>query len=181
MTLRVLGLRMSALALCALCQARAGASAQVASPSSQDQKEEAVAEAVVRQRVQDLARAIGAKDIDEVLSFYAPDVVSFDVGPPLRYSGADRKRRAWQEFFAAYPAPVTYDVSELAVAADNDLAFVHSLNHVRGTLASGHLIDLWVRWTACFRRIRGVWLVVHDHVSVPADLQHGQALLNLTP
>jgi hypothetical protein len=26
-----------------------------------------------------------------------------------------------------------------------------------------------VRWTACFRRIDGTWLVVHDHVSVPID------------
>jgi hypothetical protein len=25
------------------------------------------------------------------------------------------------------------------------------------------------------------FLVVHDHVSVPADLEHGQALRNLTP
>ena len=33
--------------------------------------------------------------------------------------------------------------------------------------------DLWLRWTACFRRIDGVWLIVHDHVSVPADLEHG--------
>src|SRR5437870_11213472 len=32
------------------------------------------------------------------------------------------------------------------------LAFVHSLNHVKGTLGSGHITDLWVRWTACFRR-----------------------------
>jgi hypothetical protein len=36
-------------------------------------------------------------------------------------------------------------------------------------------------WTACFRRIDGVWLVVHDHASVPADLEHGQAVLNLRP
>jgi ketosteroid isomerase-like protein len=61
------------------------------------------------------------------------------------------------------------------------LAFAQSLNHVRGTLASGHITDLWVRWTACFRRIDGAWLIVHDHVSVPADLEHGQAVLNLTP
>jgi len=50
-----------------------------------------------------------------------------------------------------------------------------------GKLASGQVADLWVRWTACFRRIDGVWLIVRDHVSVPADLQHGGALLNLTP
>jgi hypothetical protein len=50
-----------------------------------------------------------------------------------------------------------------------------------GTLASGQSIELWLRWTACFRRVDGVWLVVHDHVSVPADLAHGKAVLNLTP
>ena len=38
------------------------------------------------------------------------------------------------------------------------------------------MTDLWLRWTACFRRIHGVWLIVHDHVSVPADLEHGAAL-----
>ena len=52
---------------------------------------------------------------------------------------------------------------------------------VSGTLASGHSSDLWLRWTACFRRIGGVWLVVHDHASVPADLAHGQALVGLEP
>jgi hypothetical protein len=30
-------------------------------------------------------------------------------------------------------------------------------------------------------RIDGVWRIVRDHVSVPADLEHGQAILNLTP
>jgi ketosteroid isomerase-like protein len=69
----------------------------------------------------------------------------------------------------------------LNVTTQGELAFVHAVNHVNGTLASGRITDLWVRWTACFRRIDGVWLVVHDHVSVPADLEHGQAVLNLTP
>ena len=67
------------------------------------------------------------------------------------------------------------------VTTHGELAFVHAVNHVNGTLASGHGTDMWMRWTACFQRIDGLWLVVHDHVSVPADLEHGQALLNLTP
>ncbi|MBP7619376.1 MAG: nuclear transport factor 2 family protein [Gemmatimonadales bacterium] len=50
-----------------------------------------------------------------------------------------------------------------------------------GTLANGRRSDLWVRWTACFRRIDGAWLVVHDHVSVPAELAHGRAALDLRP
>jgi ketosteroid isomerase-like protein len=69
----------------------------------------------------------------------------------------------------------------LNVTTHGELGFVHSLNHVNATLASGRITDLRLRWTACFRRIDGVWLVVHDHVSVPADLEQGQAVLNLTP
>jgi uncharacterized protein (TIGR02246 family) len=144
-------------------------------------EEEIVSEAAIRQRVDDAVKACRAKDIDAVLSLYASDVVSFDIGQPLRYAGADNKRRAWQEVFAAYAGAIGYEVHELSVATRGELAFVHSLNHVSGTLASGHVSDLWLRWTACFRQIDGVWLVVHDHVSVPADLEHGQALLNLTP
>jgi ketosteroid isomerase-like protein len=145
------------------------------------EKEEAVAEALIRQRVEDWAKAISAKDIDGVMSFYAPKIVSFDITPPLRYVGADNKRRRWQEVFARSTGPIAYEVRDLNVTTHGGLAFVHSLNHVKGTPASGHITDMWVRWTACFQRIDGVWLVVHDHVSVPADLEHGQAVMNLTP
>jgi uncharacterized protein (TIGR02246 family) len=140
-----------------------------------------VAEAVIRQRVEELVKALRAKDIDRIMSIYAPDVVSFDIVPPLRYVGADNKRRAWREAFAVYTGPFVYEVHEVNVTTHGELAFVHSLNHVNGTTDSGHVTDLWLRWTACFRRIDGVWVVVHDHVSVPADLAHGRAALNLRP
>jgi uncharacterized protein (TIGR02246 family) len=140
-----------------------------------------MAEADMRRRVEDWAKALRTRDVDAVMSLYAPDIVSFDLDPPLRYTGTDRKRRAWQEFFAAHTGPIAYEVRELRITTHGELAFVHSLNHVNGTLASGHISDLWVRWTACFRRIDGVWLIAHDHVSVPADLKRGQAILNLTP
>jgi ketosteroid isomerase-like protein len=141
----------------------------------------AVAEALIRQRVEDAVKALRAKDIDGVMPLYAPNIVSFDIVPPLRYVGADNKRRAWQEAFAAFTGPFDYELRDLDVSTNGELAFVHSLNHVTATLASGHITDMWLRWTACFQRIDGVWLVVHDHVSVPADLEHGQAVLNLSP
>ena len=140
-----------------------------------------MAEALVRQRVEDWAKAIRARDLDRVLSLYAPGIVSFDLDPPLRYVGEANKRRAWQEFFTAHTGPIAYDVRDLHVTVDGELAFAHSLNHASGTLANGRSSDMWVRWTAGFHRIDGVWLVVHDHVSVPADLQHGRAVLDLKP
>jgi ketosteroid isomerase-like protein len=108
-------------------------------------------------------------------------IVSFDIAiDTLRYTRADGKRREWQKAFAAYGS-IDYQVHELNATTDGELAFVHALNHVKGALTSGQATDMWVRWTACFRRIDSVWLVVHDHVSVPADLEQGLAVLNLTP
>lgn len=65
------------------------------------EKEDAVTAALIRQRVEDLAKAVSAKDTDGVTSFYAANIVSFDLNPPLGYAGADAKRRAWREAFAA--------------------------------------------------------------------------------
>ena len=106
-----------------------------------------MAEAAIRQRVADGVEAVRAKDIDAVMALYASNIDSFDIDPPLRYSGADNKRLAWQEVFAAYAGPIAYEVHALNVTTHGELAFVHSLNHVNGTLASGHMSDLWLRWT----------------------------------
>jgi ketosteroid isomerase-like protein len=157
-----------------------GSTSPAVSMSSGD-KEEVVAEALIRQRIEDYANAISAKDIDGVMSFFAPNLVSFDIAiKTLRYVGADNKRREWQKVFAAFRS-IAYEERDLNITTHGDLAFVHAVNHVNGALASGHITGMWVRWTACLRRIDDVWLVVHDHVSVPADLEHGQAVLNLTP
>ena len=48
-------------------------------------------------------------------------------------------------------------------------------------LKNGNEVGFWVRWTACFRKIDGNWLIVHDHVSVPTDFATGKALLDLEP
>jgi ketosteroid isomerase-like protein len=50
-------------------------------------REESVAEALIRQRIEDSVKALRAKDIDGVMSLYAPNIVSFDITPPLRYVG----------------------------------------------------------------------------------------------
>jgi ketosteroid isomerase-like protein len=67
-------------------------------------REESVAEALIR-RIEDSVKALRAKDIDGVVSLYAPNIVSFDITPPLRYVGVEGKRRAWQEAFAGSSGP----------------------------------------------------------------------------
>ncbi len=138
-------------------------------------------EADIRQRIDDLVAAVRATDLERLGAIYATDIVSFDFEPPLRYEGRTTKLRNWGELFAAYQRPLGYELRELTITVGDGVAFGHSLNRISGTLQSGHTAASWVRWTACFRKLDGEWLIAHDHVSVPADVRSGRASLDLQP
>jgi ketosteroid isomerase-like protein len=138
-------------------------------------------EDLIRRRVDTLVRAIRDMDLEAVQPAFAPGIVSFDITPPLRHVGAEAKWDNWREVFSAYQPPLGYEVRDLAVAVHGDVAFAHSLNRISGTLRNGVRGDHWVRWTGCFRKIDGDWLIVHDQVSVPVDMATGKALLDLQP
>ena len=112
---------------------------------------------------------------------YAQEVVTFDIVPPLRHIGADALRKLWEEVFSVYQGPIYYEIHDLNITVGDDVAFIHSLNRINGTLNTGQKTDLWLRWTAGFRKINGKWLIVLNHNSVPADLAHGKAVLDLKP
>ena len=141
----------------------------------------AVDEAGIRQQIDKLVEAIRAMDLEGVKPIYAPDIVSFDVGPPLQHVGAEAKWRNWVDAFTAFKRPLSYEIRNLTITLDGDVAFGHSLNRLSGTLKNGNRSGFWVRATFCFRKIDGNWLIVHDHASVPLDLESGRALLNLEP
>jgi uncharacterized protein (TIGR02246 family) len=138
-------------------------------------------EADIRRQIDTLVKALHAMDLEGVMALYAPDIVSFDLGPPLRSVGAAAKRNNWVEAFAAFQPPLGYEMRDLTITVGDDVAFGHSLNRISGTLQNGQRTTLWLRWTACFRKIDGNWLIAHDQVSVPADFASGQAMLDLEP
>jgi ketosteroid isomerase-like protein len=138
-------------------------------------------EADIRQRIDKWAEAIRAMDLEGVMSIYAPEIVSFDLDPPLQYVGAEAKRERWLNVFATYQRPLSYEVRDLTMTLGDDLAFGHSLNRVSGILKNGNRTGFWLRWTTCFRKIDGTWLIAHEQLSVPIDPQSGRAVLNLEP
>lgn len=125
--------------------------------------------------------AIRAKDIDGVMSIFAPEVVSFDLGPPLRHGGGGTLRERWRQLFESYRGPLDYELRELSVTAGEDVAFSHSLNRMAGTMKDGRRSDRWLRWTACYVRTGDSWRIVHEQVSLPVDLGTGKALTDLQP
>jgi ketosteroid isomerase-like protein len=53
----------------------------------------AIAEAQIHALIDEWATAIRAKDVNRVMSHYAADIVTFDLTPPLQYTGADALRK----------------------------------------------------------------------------------------
>jgi ketosteroid isomerase-like protein len=141
----------------------------------------AIDEADIRQRIDKWAEAIRAMDLEGVMSIYASDIVSFDLDPPLQYVGGEAKREGWLNVFATYQRLLGYEVRDLTLTLGDDLAFGHSLNRVSGILKNGNRTGFWLRWTMCFRKIDGTWLIAHEQLSVPIDPQSGRAVLNLEP
>jgi len=138
-------------------------------------------EADIRERIDKLVEAIRAMDLEGLKSMYAPNIVSFDVNPPLQHVGAAAKWKNWVEAFTVFQRPLGYEIRDLTITLDGDVAFAHSLNRLSGTLKNGNRSGFWVRATFCFRKIDGNWLIAHDHVSVPLDPESGRALLDLEP
>ncbi len=137
--------------------------------------------AAIQRLLDDAIRSLYDKDIEGIMSIYEPEVVTFDIVPPLQYRGADALRKLWEEMFVVYQGPINYEIHDLDITVGDGVAFTHSLNRISGTLNNGQKTDLWLRWTACFRKINGKWLIVHHQNSVPADLEHGKAVLDLKP
>lgn len=139
-------------------------------------------EAQVRERIESWTKALRAKDLDALMSHYAEDVVVFDVPPPLQYVGAVAYRKNWADWFASFIGPIVgYEISDLSITTGANVAFSRSLNRITGARTSGENTDVWVRATVCFRKIGGTWMVTHEHLSVPINMETYRAELDLKP
>lgn len=138
-------------------------------------------EAEIKRVIEEWVEALRARNIDGVMSIYAPELVSFDLVPPLQYVGADAYRKHWLEEWSSLQSPMGYEIHDLFITVGDDMAFTRSLNRSSATLDTRQEIGFWVRWTTCFRKINGKWLIVHMHASVPFDAETGRAVLDLKP
>ena len=127
--------------------------------------------------------AFKTKDLDGIMKLYAPGqaLVVFDVVPPRQYVGAAAYRKDWQAFLGSFNGPITVELTDLDVGADRNLAYSHSMQRVAGTDKQGKKLDLTVRVTDVYQKIRGRWLIIHEHVSVPVDLDSGKPDLSSKP
>jgi ketosteroid isomerase-like protein len=103
------------------------------------------AEAAIRQQEDGQIKAIGARQLDATLSYYADGaVVSAPNSPDARTK--DEYRRTWEQIFASVPAgiPVTGGTTKVEVANSNDLAYALGFYTIDSPPADkGTFLDVW--------------------------------------
>ena len=138
-------------------------------------------EAQIRALIDNRVKAVRDKDVNEAISSMAPDIVSFDVVNPFRQMGSDASKKRAEDWFSSFEGSIGYEIADLSITAGDNVAFSHCLSHVSATKADGGQLDMWWRTTVCFGKIDEKWMVMHEHNSVPFDVESGKAVLDFKP
>lgn len=123
--------------------------------------------------------AVRHRDLDGLMKLFAPDVIAYDMMPPLAQRGTDAYRQNARAFLARADGAVQCELKDLDVRTAADLAVAHCLVHVAFD-TDAEPVDSWMRWTAVLGRVDGHWRINHVHVSVPVAAD-GSAATDLTP
>lgn len=127
--------------------------------------------------------AVNAKDVKGIMACFVPgsSLLVFDLHPPLEYRGAPAFAKDWEDAFAAAPGAVSFEISDLRVTADQNVAYATYINSARTKNKNGEETHLIVRVTHGYRKIGGRWLIDHEHVSLPVDVATGKAIFQSQP
>ena len=134
-------------------------------------------EADIRQQINKLVEAIRAMDLEGVKSIYAPDIVSFDIVPPLQRVGAEAQWKNWANILRHTGLRSVTDPiisrSAWVMTWHSGIASIGSAARRRTGTEPISGFD----GRRAFRKIDGNWLIVTPPGLVPVDFENGRALL----
>ena len=125
-------------------------------------------ELAVRELVESWAQAVRDRNIDSILAFHAADIVMYDVPYPFASTGMQAYRESWDLFFR-YTKPGVFDFNDMTVIAGEDVAFVYATMQCADKSKTADYTVLDFRLTVGLKKVKGQWMILHEHHSVPAE------------
>ena len=121
----------------------------------------------IRVLIENWAKAVRGKNMDAILAFHSEDFVMYDVPEPFQSVGLEAYRKTWDVFFK-YTKPGVFDIHELHIVAANDVAFAFGRMQCSDKAGREDYFPLNFRITIGLKKIKGQWLILHEHHSIPA-------------
>jgi ketosteroid isomerase-like protein len=124
-------------------------------------------ETQIRQLIENWAKAVRDRDINAILAFHSENLVMYDVPEPFQSIGLDTYRITWDLFFR-YTKPGVFDIHELNIVADENVAFAYAKMQCSDKSNAKDFVPLDFRLTMGLEKQKGQWMIVHEHHSIPA-------------
>ncbi len=115
------------------------------------------------------AKAVREENRAAIRADHDPDILMFDVPPPLLSRGLDAYMVTWETFFSRSEKPVAFDFHDVKVTCGQDVAFATAIGKCVDIDPNGKREALEFRLTMGLRKIDGEWRVMHEHHSLPAS------------
>jgi ketosteroid isomerase-like protein len=112
--------------------------------------------------------ALACGDTAAVVAVTAPEIVSFDLQPPLRLIGAAARDPAdLDAWLTTWDGPITSRFTDPVIHVSGDLAVAHGLTNLRGDKKDQGPVDVWFRSSVVLVRRASGWRIAHEHHSFP--------------
>ena len=112
--------------------------------------------------------ALARGDTVAVVAVTDPDIVSFDLQPPLRLIGAAARDPAELDaWLATWDGPISSRFTDPEIHMSGDLAVAHGLTNLQGDKKDHGPVDVWFRSSVVLARRTSGWRIVHEHHSFP--------------
>jgi ketosteroid isomerase-like protein len=125
-------------------------------------------ESQVKIIIENWAAAVRNKNMVAILAHHSDDFVMYDVPMPFKSVGLDAYRETWNLFFK-YTKPGVFDIHELNIIADENVAFAFAEMQCSNNSDGLGFNPLDFRLTIGLKKIRGQWTIIHEHHSIPSE------------
>ena len=106
-------------------------------------------------------KAVQAKDISGIIAHHSEDILLFDMPPPMQIKGLAEYKKGWEH--CPEDASSTFSMTELEIVADEKVAFCHAILGMK---------ECKFRLTMGLRKKEGEWWIVHEHYSMPMNMEN---------
>lgn len=119
-------------------------------------------------------KAIIRQQVDTLIGYCSEKVSLFDVSAQI--DGIQEYRKEWEKLSPYFSQHIDILRRNIKLHIATDLAVMHCLTKVVDVASETTLVP-WCRTTLCLQKPQQHWLVVHQHISIPINMQTGNIIL----
>ncbi|MCO8079642.1 YybH family protein [Acinetobacter lwoffii] len=119
--------------------------------------------------LQEWDNAIARLDIQDIVQLCRPEIRLVDVS--MEVKGVEAYQALWQQYLSFMPEGIRIESQNINIHVTSDLAVVDGYVRVNYAVIEPIFQLGWCRVSMCLSKQQGKWQLLHQHTSVPVQLE----------